>query len=43
MRDKYGVDIDPNCYPDTATLINLLNIQSEFELEETELELTRFN
>jgi cell filamentation protein len=42
MRDKYGVDIDPNCYPDTATLINLLNIQTDSELEEAELELTSF-
>ena len=42
MRDKYGVDIDPDCYPDTATLINLLEIQSESELEEAELELTSF-
>jgi len=42
MRDKYGVDQDPNCYPNTDTLINLLNIQSESELEEAELELTSF-
>lgn len=42
MRDKYGVDQDPNCYPNTDTLINLLNIQSESELDEAELELTSF-
>lgn len=42
MRDKYGVERDPNYYPDTDTLINLLNIQSESELDEAELELTSF-
>lgn len=42
MRDKYGVDQDPNCYPNTDTLINLLDIRSEVELEEAELELTSF-
>jgi len=42
MRDKYGVVRDPNCYPDTDTLINLLNIESESELYEAELELTSF-
>jgi len=39
MPDKYGVDQDPNCYPNTDTLVNLLKIQSESELEEAELEL----
>lgn len=42
MRDKYGVDQDPNCYPNTDILINLLDIRSESELEEAELELTSF-
>lgn len=42
MRNKYGVDQDPNCYPNTDTLINLLKIQSESELDEAELELTSF-
>lgn len=42
MRDKYGVDQDPNCYPNTDTLVNLLKIQSEPELDEAELELTSF-
>ncbi|MGB0937825.1 MAG: putative adenosine monophosphate-protein transferase Fic [Colwellia sp.] len=42
MRDKYGVDQDPNCYQNTDILINLLDIRSESELEEAELELTSF-
>lgn len=42
MRDKYGVNQDPNCYPNTDTLINLLDIRSASELEEAELELTSF-
>lgn len=26
MQDKYGVDGDPDCYPNSSTLINLLDI-----------------
>ena len=40
MSDKYGVDQDPYCYPDTNTLINLFNIQDEAALERAERKLT---
>ena len=33
---------DPNCYPKTDTLINLLDIKTNTELEEAELEITSF-
>ncbi|MDR7119087.1 putative adenosine monophosphate-protein transferase Fic [Rheinheimera soli] len=42
MTDKYGVGNDPYCYPGTSILINLLDIHSEAELEEAEVELTSF-
>ena len=42
MRDKYGVDQDPNCYPNSHTLINLLDLKTESELEEAEYEFTSF-
>jgi len=42
MPDKYGVEQDPYCYPSTSVLRNLLDIQSEGELDEAELELTSF-
>ncbi|KGK21065.1 hypothetical protein BOO29_12305 [Vibrio navarrensis] len=32
MRDKYGVAQDHYCYPDSTTLINLLNIRDSEEL-----------
>lgn len=38
MRDKYGVEQDSYCYPDSTVLINLLNIQNESLLEEAEIE-----
>ncbi|EGM78350.1 hypothetical protein Rhein_1771 [Rheinheimera sp. A13L] len=42
MTDKYGVGQDPYCSPGTSILINLLDIHSEAELEEAEVELTSF-
>ncbi len=36
MRDKYGVNQDPYCYPGTDVLINLLDIQNQEELSEAE-------
>ncbi|MDO6707014.1 putative adenosine monophosphate-protein transferase Fic [Photobacterium sp. 1_MG-2023] len=41
MRDKYGVQQDPDCYPDSAVLINLLNIEDEDELALAERDFTR--
>jgi len=40
MRDKYGVEQDSYCYPDSTVLINLLNIQNESLLEEAEIEFS---
>jgi cell filamentation protein len=40
MSDKYGVDQDPYCYPDTNTLINLLGIMDETRLQRAEREQT---
>lgn len=42
MADKYGVGQDPYCYPGTGILQNLLDLQSETELEAAEVELTSF-
>jgi cell filamentation protein len=42
MRDKYGVEQDRYCYPDSSVLINLLNIEDASTLEAAELELTQF-
>ncbi|MGF1723639.1 putative adenosine monophosphate-protein transferase Fic [Photobacterium nomapromontoriensis] len=41
MRDKYGVDHDPDCYPGTNVLINCLSIQDEAKLEAAERDFTR--
>ncbi|WP_120513122.1 putative adenosine monophosphate-protein transferase Fic [Photobacterium salinisoli] len=41
MRDKYGVQQDPDCYPGSAVLINLLNINDEDELALAERDFTR--
>ncbi|GAB6260439.1 putative adenosine monophosphate-protein transferase Fic [Photobacterium sp. 53610] len=41
MRDKYGVQQDPDCYPDSVVLINLLNIEDEDELARAERDFTR--
>jgi cell filamentation protein len=40
MTDKYGIDQDPYCYPETNTLINLLDIRDEKILERAEQKLT---
>lgn len=42
MPDKYGVGQDPYCYPNTSVLKNLLDLSSEEELEEAEIELTSY-
>ncbi|WP_415721570.1 putative adenosine monophosphate-protein transferase Fic [Photobacterium ganghwense] len=41
MRDKYDVDHDPDCYPGSSVLINLLSIKDEDELEAAERDFTR--
>ncbi|MCW8329414.1 putative adenosine monophosphate-protein transferase Fic [Photobacterium sp. SDRW27] len=41
MRDKYGVSQDPDCYPNTSVLKNLLSIKDEDELELAERDFTR--
>ncbi|PSU36151.1 putative adenosine monophosphate-protein transferase Fic [Photobacterium lutimaris] len=41
MPDRYGVDRDPDCYPNSTVLINLLNIRNEDELEAAERDFTR--
>ena len=41
MPDRYGVDRDPDCYPESTVLINLLNIRDEDELEAAERDFTR--
>ncbi len=40
MRDKYGVEQDLYCYPNSTVLVNLLNIQNENLLEEAETEFS---
>lgn len=40
MRDKYGVKDDPDCYPGTHTLINLLDITDSGLLETAERDIT---
>ncbi len=40
MRDKYGVAQDKYCYPDSDTLINLLNISDSNVLAEAEAAIT---
>jgi len=40
MHDKYGVNNDPYCYPDSSVLINLLNITDQNILDEAEIEIT---
>ncbi|WP_087019643.1 Fic/DOC family protein [Thaumasiovibrio subtropicus] len=41
MRDKYGVNQDPHCYPDSDVLINHLNIRDADLLAEAEVEFVR--
>jgi cell filamentation protein len=41
--DKYGVGQDPDCYPQTNTLINTLGIYDAELLEFAEREITEFN
>ncbi|MDP4537853.1 Fic family protein [Alkalimonas collagenimarina] len=40
MRDKYGVEHDQYCYPDSDVLVNLLDIQDPQELAEAESEFS---
>jgi len=40
MPDKYGVEHDLYCYPDSPVLINFLNIRNEALLEEAETEFS---
>lgn len=40
MSDKYGVCLDPYCYPNSSVLINLLDLRSETELSAAEVALT---
>lgn len=42
MTDKYGAGQDPYCYPNTAVLINLFDLQSDEELEKAEVEFTSY-
>ncbi|KLV05358.1 cell filamentation protein Fic [Photobacterium aquae] len=41
MSDKYGVEHDPDCYPGSTVLKNLLAIHDEQELERAERDFTR--
>ncbi|PSW20230.1 putative adenosine monophosphate-protein transferase Fic [Photobacterium sanctipauli] len=41
MRDKYDVEHDPDCYPNSNVLINLLSIRDEDKLEAAERDFTR--
>ena len=36
MRDKYGVNHDAYCYPDTDVLVNILDVHNDKQLEEAE-------
>ncbi len=40
MHNKYGVNADPDCYPNTNVLKNLLNLTCEKDLEQAESEIT---
>ena len=40
MRDKYSVEHDQYCYPDSDVLVNLLDIQDPQELAEAESEFS---
>jgi cell filamentation protein len=40
MRDKYGVGSDKYCYPNSDTLINLLDIRDFEQLQTAEVEFT---
>ena len=42
MVDKYGVGQDPDCYPQTEVLINLLAITDPDQLENAERELSGY-
>ncbi|GHA34383.1 putative adenosine monophosphate-protein transferase Fic [Photobacterium aphoticum] len=41
MHDKYDVHQDPDCYPDSDVLINLLSIKDNVLLEAAERDFTR--
>lgn len=40
MRDKYGTASDPYCYPGTAVLRNILNLNDEDALSEAERDIS---
>lgn len=40
MHDKYGVEQDVYCYPESTVLTNLLDIREPDKLEEAEAEFT---
>ncbi|MDF2176874.1 hypothetical protein P2G88_01235 [Aliiglaciecola sp. CAU 1673] len=40
MRDKYGAEQDPYCYPGTTILINLLDLHNDKELAQAEAAFT---
>ncbi|WP_440906580.1 Fic/DOC family protein (plasmid) [Catenovulum sp. SX2] len=42
MQDKYGVNQDSYCYSNSDVLINKLNIKTQNELSDAELEFTAF-
>ncbi|MES2933916.1 MAG: putative adenosine monophosphate-protein transferase Fic [Pseudomonadota bacterium] len=42
MSDKYGVDQDIYCYPNSNVLINKLGLFTQSELNEAELEFTQY-
>ncbi|EPE2648936.1 Fic family protein [Vibrio furnissii] len=42
MRDKYGVNQDPYCYPGSDVLINLLNLRDADALAEAESQFVHF-
>ncbi|POB91386.1 cell filamentation protein Fic, partial [Vibrio vulnificus] len=37
MRDKYGAEQDHYCYPDSNTLVNLLDIRDSDDLDKAEV------
>ncbi|EGQ8073724.1 cell filamentation protein Fic [Vibrio vulnificus] len=37
MRDKYGAELDHYCYPDSNTLVNLLDIRDSDDLDKAEV------
>lgn len=42
MVDKYGTGNDPDCYPNSDVLVNLLNIKDASQLDDAERNITAF-